>query len=228
MGTSPKILLVDDDKVLAGITQEYLEAKGHDIKMVNDANTALDTFKKQEFDICILDIKMPFKDGFTLAEELRAIQSDISIIFLTGQLDKEDKIKGLTLGADDYITKPFSMEELYLRINNIYSRIKGKISEKTVHQIGLYSFNGNNRKLKLGDIEFALSEMESQLLSLFMENSDHRITREQALNRIWEDENLLKTRSLNVYINKLRRRFKEDSSIEIINIYGSGYQLLIK
>jgi DNA-binding response OmpR family regulator len=228
MQTSPNILLVDDDQNLAGITQEYLMAKGLSVHLAHNADDALELFGRENYDICLLDVKMPMKDGFGLAEDLRKISQDISIIFLTGQKDKEDRIRGLLLGADDYITKPFSMEELFLRIKNVFRRIKplSELSEES-YKIGSFQYNPVSRQLLMGSKIQRLSEMEGQLLNLFYNQVSKRITRDQALNQIWQDDDRLKSRSLSVYINKLRRRLKEDPNVEIINVYGTGYQLVI-
>ena len=228
MQALPNILLVDDDRELADITKEYLVAKGMDVDLTYDATSALELFKKETYDICILDVKMPMKDGFTLAKELRELDSKVSIIFLTGQKDKADRITGLLLGADDYVTKPFSMQELFLRVNNIYRRLGFQKDDESIkYKLGLYTYDSVSRKLSIGDTVERLSEMEGQLLILFCNQPNKRITREQALNQIWQDEDHLKSRSLSVYINKLRHRLKGDDSIEILNVYGSGYQLVL-
>ena len=228
MKTKAHILLVDDDKMLASITKEYLEAKDLDVSLANDADTGLTLFKKNKYDILILDVSMPFKSGFELAEDIRSIEPNASIIFLTAKKEKEDKIQGLMLGADDYVTKPFSMQELFLRITNVYKRISNSKAEiPDEHSIGIYTYNPVSRKLVNTNTEARLSEMEGQLLMLFLSNSNRRITREEALNEIWNDEDQLKSRSLSVYINKLRHRLSDDPNIEIINVYGTGYQLVI-
>ena len=228
MTQQAKILLVDDDKTLASITKEYLEVKGIDVHLEHDAQSALKSYTTHKFDICVLDVSMPFKDGFELAEEIRKIRGDASIIFLTAKKEKEDKIKGLSLGADDYVTKPFSMQELYLRISNVFKRIRPLSDSGTEeYEIGRYVYNSVSRKLSIDDEEERLSEMEGQLLIMFLNQNNNRITREAALNEIWQDEDQLKSRSLSVYINKLRHRLKKDPGIEIINVYGTGYQLVI-
>ena len=227
MQPAPNILLVDDDKDLAEVTREYLIAKGLTVQLAHHADDALRLFKNVGFDICLLDVRMPMKDGFSLARDLRKVSSEVSIIFLTGQKDKEDRIRGLVLGADDYITKPFSMEELYLRITNIYRRINPFTEQPSTHSIGSFIFIPLSRQLILGQKKQRLSEMECQLLNLFLNQIDKRISRDQALIHIWDDHDRLKSRSLSVYINKLRHRLKDDPNVEIINVYGSGYQLVI-
>lgn len=224
---NPKILLVDDDKVLASITREYLTEKSLHVHLEFDADAGLKAYKQNKYDICILDVSMPFKDGFSLAQDIRSYDDNASIIFLTGKAGKEDKIHGLLIGADDYITKPFSMQELYLRITNVYRRLMGSsLSESTIFQIGKYKYNALTRKLSFEDTEERLSETEGKLLQMFLRHQQKKITREQALIEIWHDENQVKSRSLSVYINKLRHRLDKDPKIEIINLYGSGYQLV--
>lgn len=229
MGSSiPHILLVDDDLNLAAITGEYLEAKSFKVTIANEADSGLRLFRNEDFDLCLLDVKMPLKDGFSLAKDLREIKINIPIIFLTGQTEKEDRIRGLELGADDYITKPFSMQELYLRITNLLKRAGfGTDMAPQVFQIGTYTFNEANRTLVWNTEIEKLSEMEAQLILLFLHRPKNRITRDEALREIWHDEDHLKTRSLSVYINKLRKRLAGDPNVEIINVYGSGYQLVM-
>lgn len=225
----PHILLVDDDTDLAGVTKEYLEAKHCTVSVASNAHAGLVLFNQEKFDVCILDVRMPVKDGFALAEEIRQIEAQVPLIFLTGQTKQEDRIHGLTLGADDYITKPFSMQELFLRIS-VALRRSGFHDRQTSNSIALgkYTFNPASRTLILDHAEAKLSDMESQLLALFCAAQNGLVSRELALRKIWNDEHLMKTRSLNVYINKLRRRLQKDSRIEFLNVYGTGYQLVVR
>ena len=222
---SYRILLVDDDITLAAITAEYLEARGCKVDVVSNANAGLKQFREDQYDISLLDISMPIMDGYELAKEIRALEHGAPIIFLTGNTEKEDRIRGLTLGADDYITKPFSMEELFLRIRNVLKR-SGKSSEDSVFRIGGYTFDSHSRILTLGDDSTRLSEAEARLLKLFCTQPDGLVTRDLALRRVWQDEDHLNSRSLNVYINKLRKRLEKDTRLEILNVYGTGYQLV--
>ena len=229
MNHEPHILIVDDDRNLAAITKEYLEAKGFQISLVHNADDGLESLKKNNYDICILDVKMPMKDGFSLAEDIRNLKIEVPIIFLTGQKEKEDRIKGLLLGANDYVTKPFSMQELYLRLKNIL-RWSGQHEEAKLSSftIGSGTYDPARRTLVIGDSEERLSHMEGQLLMLLWNQPDRRITREQALRQIWQDDENAKNRSLSVYIKKLRSRLEAVENVEILNVYGSGYQLVVK
>ncbi len=229
MSKLPRILLVDDEPELAGITKEYLEAKGFVVTMQHNAVAGLETFRKGTFDVCVLDVKMPFKDGFSLAEDIRSLNKHIPFIFLTGQTDKEDRIKGLTLGADDYITKPFSMQELYLRLNVVLKRMgAGSGEQKTNFIIGRFTFDSVGRSLTFDDLIIRLSEMENQLLLLFCTQPEGLVSRDLALREIWQDDIQAKSRSLNVYISKLRNHFESDDRVEIINIHGTGYRLIVR
>jgi DNA-binding response OmpR family regulator len=228
MPQTQHILLVDDEPELTGITKEYLEAKGFDVTMCHNAEAGLEAFRKGKFHVCILDVKMPFKSGFSLAEDIRSLDAYVPIIFLTGQTDKEDRIKGLMLGADDYVTKPFSMQELFLRLKVVLRRMSGQQAASTGYTIGQYTFDPTGRSLAIGNRLARLSEMEAQLLLLFCSQPEGLVSRDLALSEIWQDESHVKSRSLNVYITKLRNRLKEDPHIEIINIHGTGYRLIVR
>jgi len=229
MSSIPHILFVDDEQQFSAMTKEYLETKGFEVTLIHNADDGLKAFKSSQYDCCIFDVKMPIKDGFSLAEDVRALDETVPIIFLTGQTQKENRIKGLTIGADDYITKPFSMEELFLRIKAILKRVK--IQDKKTQdrfQIGRYTFDAIARELKLDDKTIKLSAIEAKLLQLFCENQNKLVQRDFALNRIWQDENFLKGRSLNVYVSKLRSFLKDDPNIEILNVHGEGYRMVVK
>ncbi len=224
----PCILLVDDEPDLSGITKEYLEAKGFVVVMEHNAVAALKTFKITTFDICVLDVKMPFKDGFSLAEDIRELNENVPFIFLTGQSDKEDRIRGLTLGADDYVIKPFSMQELYLRIQVVLKRMGNqRRAQLTTFTLGHFVFDAIGRTLTIEESKTHLSEMESQLLQLFCTEKNGLVSRERALRDIWQDDIQSKTRSLNVYISKLRHKLSADARVDIINIHGTGYRMVI-
>jgi DNA-binding response OmpR family regulator len=228
MQQKQRILLVDDEPELTGITKEYLEAKGFEVSMCHNAIAGLDAFKTGTFDVCVLDVKMPFKDGFSLAEDIRSLDPNVPLIFLSGQSDKEDRIRGLTIGADDYVTKPFSMQELFLRIQIALKRSgQQKAARQEQYDLGPYSYDPVSRTLALGADVSRLSEMEGQLLELFCTQPEGRVSRDLALSKIWEDDTHVKSRSLNVYISKLRNRFKKNNSVEIINIHGTGYRMII-
>ncbi len=224
------LLLVDDDLALSPLTKEYLEAKGFSVTMRHSGEEGLTAFKSGTFDGCILDVKMPIKDGFSLAEDIRELSPNIPILFLTGAVQKEERIKGLALGADDYITKPFSMEELYLRVRNTLKRstAQQRQIDKATHEIGLYRFEVATRELYGGPEMIKLTAIEAKLLQLFCESDNGIIRRDNALQRIWGDEDMLKGRSLNVYVSKLRTFLAADPRIEILNVHGEGYQLVVR
>ncbi len=224
-----KILFVDDEMQFSAMLTEYLEEKDFSVVLKHSAADGLAAFKTVQFDCCIFDVKMPVKDGFSLAADVRAINENIPIIFLTGQSAKADRIKGLMIGADDYVTKPFSMEELYLRIRAILKRANNTVA-KSVEKyfIGNYEFNTGSRELTVGEENFKLSAIESKLLQLLIENKNSIAQRDFILNEIWQDENSLKGGSLNVYISKLRIYLKHDDKLEILNAHGEGYQLVVK
>lgn len=188
------LLLVDDDLALSPLTKEYLEAKEFQVTLRHSGDEGWEAFRSGAFDCCILDVKMPLKDGFSLAEDIRQLNPGMPILFLTGASQKEERIRGLSLGADDYITKPFSMEELYLRIRNILKRstVQQKQSEKAVHEIGIYRFDVATRELQGGPEMVKLTAIEARLLQLFCESDNGIIRRDIALQRFWGDEDMLK------------------------------------
>ncbi|MCB0704922.1 MAG: response regulator transcription factor [Saprospiraceae bacterium] len=230
MGKKAQILMVDDERQFSSMTREYLEARGLDVVLEHNGISGLETFKAMPFDLCILDVKMPIKDGFTLAEELRKLKEQIPIIFLTGELEKEQRIRGLKLGADDYVTKPFSMEELFLRVQNILRRVDFR-EEKTVNRelfrLGNFEFDPTSRELKLATKTFKLTAIESQLLRLLCLHENEVLERELALKRIWGDDDFIRGRSLNVYVSKLRQYLILDPRIEIMNVHGVGYKIVV-
>jgi len=223
-----KVLLAEDDENLGSLLREYLQAKSYDTQWVTDGDKAFKSFEKNKFDICILDIMMPVKDGFTLAKEIRMLNRDIPIIFLTAKSMKEDVFEGFSIGADDYITKPFSMEELLYRMQAILRRTKGDVSKKQeIFNIGKYRFDTNKHLLILEEKELKLTTKESELLRLLCNNANQVLERNFALRTIWIDDNYFNARSMDVYITKLRKYLKEDPSIEIMNIHGTGYKLIM-
>ncbi len=222
------ILLVDDDRILAEMTKEYLESKDFIVHLFTNAIDGFTAFQNQDFDVCVLDVRMPMKDGFSLAEDIRSVDEHVPLIFLTGQNEKEDRIRGLSIGADDYIVKPFSMQELFLRINAILKRVSHSRIVSPSTSIGRFLFDSGSRELSIDDVVQKLSEIETQLLQAFLVAPDGRVTRDFLLNSIWQDDAHLKTRSLNVYISKLRKYLAADEHIEILNIHGTGYALVIK
>ena len=222
-----KILLCEDDENLGMLLREYLQAKGFVAELCADGEAGFKAFLKTKFDICVLDVMMPKKDGFTLAQEIRAANTDVPIIFLTAKTLKEDILEGFKLGADDYITKPFSMEELVFRIEAILRRTKGKKSrESTVYRLGQFTFDTQKQLLQIGEKQTKLTTKENELLALLCSHSNEILQRDFALKIIWIDDNYFNARSMDVYITKLRKHLKDDPQIEIINIHGKGYKLI--
>ena len=225
-----KILLAEDDLNLGTILREFLELKGFAIEHAIDGAKALVKYDSSNFDLCILDVMMPKKDGFTLAKEIRAQDKDIPIIFLTAKSMQEDKLEGLRLGGDDYITKPFSSEELLLRIHNIVKRInlyKSNGKNVNLFQLGKYNFDYNKRILKFDKHEQKLTTREADLLKLLSENKNELVKRSEALKKIWNEDNYFTARSMDVYIVKLRRYLRQDKTIELTNVHGTGFKLIV-
>ena len=207
-----RILLCEDDENLGMLLREYLQAKGYSAELCPDGEAGYKAFLKNKYDLCVLDVMMPKKDGFTLAQEIRQANAEIPIIFLTAKTLKEDILEGFKIGADDYITKPFSMEELTFRIEAILRRVRGKRNkESNIYKIGRFTFD---------------TQKQSELLGLLCAHANEILQRDFALKTIWIDDNYFNARSMDVYITKLRKHLKEDDSIEIINIHGKGYKLI--
>ena len=222
------ILLCEDDENLGMLLREYLQAKGYNAELCPDGESGYKAFIKNKYDICVFDVMMPKKDGFTLAKEIRAINSDVPIMFLTAKNLKDDIFEGFKIGADDYITKPFSMEELTLRMEAILRRVNGKKNrEVTVYQIGKFTFDAKKQILSIGEKSTKLTTKESELLNLLCAHQNEILQRDFALKSIWIDDNYFNARSMDVYITKLRKHLKEDDSVEIINIHGKGYKLIV-
>jgi two-component system, OmpR family, response regulator len=229
MDTKIKILLAEDDENLGLLLKEYLIAKGYDTDLYPDGETAYHGFMRNQYNLCLLDVMMPRKDGFTLARDIRLVNTDIPIIFLTAKNLKEDVIEGFKLGADDYMTKPFSMEELIFRIEAILRRISSDnfSNDQQVYQIGLYTFDARKQILIHNDEEVKLTTKESELLRLLAGNANKVLERNYALKAIWIDDNYFNARSMDVYITKLRKHLKDDPTVEIINVHGKGYKLIV-
>lgn len=221
-----KIFIVEDDVNFGMVLQSYLEMNEYKVTLVNDGKNAISTFTSAEFDFCVLDVMLPNVDGYTIASEIRKINSHIPLIFLTAKTLKEDVMRGYEVGADDYITKPFDSELLLYKIRAILKRnTNGNNADKEVYQIGKFTFNSKNRSLFIYDDEIKLSPKESELLKLLLANKGTVLSREIALNKIWGDSNYFTTRSMDVYVTKLRKYLKADPTIEISNIHGSGFIL---
>lgn len=230
--TKPKILLVEDDPNLSLVLQDYLEMMNYDITLTRNGVEGLKSFQSGRFDLVILDIMMPVMDGFTLAEEIKKINETVPIVFLTAKSLKEDRIRGFRLGCDDYIMKPFSTEELSLRIQAILKRCMAQPSavkeEEPVYQIGKFVFDHKNMILRLDATEKVLTRKENALLKVLYENRNKLLTREVALKSVWGNDDYFIGRSMDVFIAKLRKYLQEDPSISITNVHGTGFKLEIR
>ena len=225
-----KILLAEDDHNLGTILKAYLEAKGYPTTLCEDGEQAYDAFIDENFNFCILDVMMPKKDGFSLAKDIRKVDKSVPILFLTAKNMQEDILEGLKIGADDYMTKPFSMDELLLRVNAIHRRTyfdKPGDSDKTFFRIGEYSFDYARQILKINDKEQKLTSKEAQLLKMLCDRTNYILERSEALKKIWLDDNYFNARSMDVYIAKLRKYLKDDPTVELLNVHGKGFKLLV-
>lgn len=228
-----KILLVEDDPNLGLLLQEYLQLKGKfEVVRCSDGDEGLIAFTKEAFDICILDVMMPKKDGFTLGKEIRKINEHIPLIFATAKTMIEDKTEAFTLGGDDYITKPFRIEELLLRINALLKRVSENNNDETSvqqrsFQIGDFLFDVAAQQITYKENTQRLSTKEAELLKLLCQKQNQVLTREEALLAIWHDDNYFNGRSMDVFLSKLRKYLKADPKVEIMNVHGRGYKLFI-
>lgn len=222
------ILLVEDDPNLSFVIKDNLNQHGYQVTLAQDGEEAIQTFTKNTFSVCILDIMLPKKDGFEVAEAIKKVCSDFPIIFLTAKSQLDDKIKAFNSGADDYLTKPFKMEELLLRLQAVIKRTKHILDEhENSYALGKYTFDYKNRRL-LGHDERALTKKEAELLKLLCMNKNNVLERNTTLNTIWGKDDYFNGRSMDVFITKLRKYLKEDPAIEIQNIHGIGFKLTIK
>ena len=223
-----KVLLAEDDPNLGELLKDYLEAKGFEVFLAVNGELAIIEFLKNPYSICVLDIMMPKKDGFTLAKEIRNHNADIPIIFLTAKALKEDTLKGFEIGADDYLTKPFVMEELIYRIKAILKRtnLVEKEPKSSILTIGDYTLETTQRILTRGTENNNLTTKEAALLQLFFENLNEAVSRSYALKLIWGDDSYFNARSMDVYITKLRKHLKDDPNLKIINVHGEGFKLI--
>ncbi|MBK78087.1 MAG: DNA-binding response regulator [Flavobacteriaceae bacterium] len=234
MRTNNRILIVEDDPNFGTILRDYLTLNDYKVILAKNGIEGFEKFKINEFDLCILDIMMPYKDGFTLAKEIREKNESIPIFFLTARGLKEDVLKGFKIGADDYLIKPFDSEVLLAKIKNILNRksISKPIEENSLQfefKFGDFNLNTKIRELKYkNNSPIKLSPKENKLLELLVLNLDDLLPRDIALNKIWRDDNYFTSRSMDVYIAKLRKYLSLDPNIEIINIHGEGFRLLVK
>jgi len=223
-----KILLCEDDTNLGMVLKNYLELNEYDVTLERDGRLGLAAFQREKFDICLLDVMMPNMDGFTLAEEIRDVDPDIPLFFLSAKTMKDDIIQGYKLGADDYITKPFDSEVLLLKIKAILKRNEeeNRISDNIEFDLGRYHFNPKLRELKHDELTQTLSPKENELLKMLAEHKNDLLPRERALKKIWGSDTYFNGRSMDVYIAKLRKYLKDDTNIEIVNIHGNGFRLV--
>ena len=224
----PHLLYVEDDESLSFVTKDNLELQGYQITYCGDGEEAINIVRKQSFDLCVLDVMLPGVDGFTIAEEIRKTNADVPIIFLTAKSLKEDKIHGLKIGADDYITKPFSIEELILKIEIFLKR--NKITSNTTPEvarmeIGKYAFDYKNLELQINGTTRSLTQKEADLLRFFIQNKNEVVKRAEILESLWGEDDYFMGRSLDVFISRLRKYLKEDESLKIENIHGVGFRL---
>ena len=226
-----KILLVEDDPSLGFVTTEALKDSGYDVKLAKDGHLAFEVFFKGDFELCILDVMLPKKDGFTLAKEIRQVNEQMPILFLTAKSMQADRLQGFELGADDYLTKPFEIEELVLRIEAILKRARRENAKQTGRDrfiIGSYEFSFKSQELRRDGHVKTLTKKESDLLRLLAVHMNRTLERELALKLIWGQDDYFLGRSLDVFITKLRKYFKDDPSISIENIHGKGFQLCVQ
>jgi DNA-binding response OmpR family regulator len=225
-----KLLYVEDEVFLGKIVKESLESRGYQVIMEADGNKVLTVFKQQQPDVCLLDVMLPNKDGFTLAEEIRTISPQIPIIFLTAKTQTEDLVKGFKTGGNDYIRKPFSMEELIVRIENVlrYKPETKQIDTPKEIRLGVYQFHPHQQVLKNHSEERKLSFRENELLKLLCNNKDKIIDRREILNALWGNDNFFNSRNLDVYITKLRGYLKQDPELQILTIKGIGYRFITR
>ena len=222
-------LLAEDDKNLGVILKKYLEAKDISVTLCVNGEEALKTFKeKGDFNFCIFDLMMPLMDGFTLAKEVKKINKRIPIIFLTAKTAQKDVLEGFTLGADDYITKPFSMDELLMRIHAVFNRASQDMPAPTTYKLGGLSFDAPRHLLIKGGESRKLTSKEADLLLLLCENMNETLERTEALRKVWYEDSYFNARSMDVYITKLRKYLKDEPNVELVNVHGVGFKLLVK
>jgi len=229
MEAKTKILLVEDDINFGAVMKDYLSMNGYSVTLAKDGLKGWSSFINGTFDICILDVMMPGKDGFSLAREIRQVNPSIPVIFLTAKAMKEDMITGYRAGGDDYVTKPFDSEVLLLKIKAILGRtsgIKNVTGDQQEYEIGAYHFNHRMRTLSIGEFVQKLSPREADLLQLLCVYKNDVLPREAALKKIWGEDNYFTARSMDVFITRIRKYLKEDPSVEIINVHGNGFRLM--
>jgi two-component system, OmpR family, response regulator len=230
MKSHRKILLAEDDANMSFMVRDNLTMAGYEVEAFEDGQAALSAFVKGKHDLCVLDVMLPRKDGFTLAQEIRRLSINVPIIFVTAKNLKEDRIQGFKLGADDYLTKPFSIEELLLRIESILKRVynkQTKADEQFLFTLGKLNCDFSNQQIRFDDHTIELTNKEAKLLRLFCANLNNVITRDTIQKAIWEDEGYFVGRSMDVFISRLRKLIKDDPAVSILNVHGVGYKLQV-
>ena len=228
MTKKTKILLAEDDENLGKLLNTFLEAKGYKTELVDTGKKAVEQAAQNKYDFIILDVMMPEMDGFEAATEIRSWNRDVPILFLTAKSLKEDKLKGFNIGADDYLTKPFSMEELLARLQAILKRTQTAKPEESRHEtLGDSVFDLTTRMLNIGGKDVQLTTKEAQLLNMLIKSQDDHLDRQVALRAVWGDDNYFNGRSMDVYITKLRKILKDDEKIQILNVHGKGFKLIV-
>jgi DNA-binding response OmpR family regulator len=224
-----KLLLVEDEENIGHIVTDFLTNKGYDVTWAKDGREGTDLALFNSFDLCILDVMLPFKNGFDLAREIKQAHPDMPIIFLTAKNMPENKIEGFDLGADDYISKPFLMDELAARINAVLRRTRQSlaVTSNKVYKIGKYEFNPVSQELSIGDSKRKLTAKESELLRLLCQNMNRVLERNFALRNIWREDSYFNARSMDVYITKLRKYLSEDPDVQLLNVHGKGFKLVV-
>jgi len=226
MSTRANLLYVEDDETLSYVTKDNLEQNGFNVSHAIDGKQGLELFKSGDFDLCVLDVMLPEMDGFELAEKIRSINSHIPILFLTAKSLKEDRIHGLKIGGDDYITKPFSIEELILKIEIFLKRKYIENPTPAISSLGKYTYHHENLELKAPDFEKTLTQKEGDLLMLLIDNKNKVLRRNVILEKLWGEDDYFLGRSMDVFISRLRKNLKQDDTIKIENIHGVGFKLV--
>jgi DNA-binding response OmpR family regulator len=220
------ILLAEDEQFLGKVVKESLEKQGYIVMLAPDGKKAWELYKEHTFSLCILDVMMPYKDGFTLASQIRNDNPEIPLMFLTAKSDIKDITAGYASGGNDYLKKPFSLDELFLRVKELLRRTSSEKEKKDEERIGNYLFHFQRQELKINDKIIKLSHKETQLLELLLKHKNQVLDRKSTLLLLWGDDNFFNTRTMDVYITKLRKKLEEDKNIEVINIRGFGYKLI--
>ena len=227
---APSILLVEDDSNLGSVLSEYLELKGYDVTHCTDGEAGEKMFESKKFDLCILDVMLPKKDGFSVAKHIRERNVDVPIIFLTAKSMKEDRLEGFSIGADDYVTKPFSIEELMMRVKAVLKRTQNgqaQTREQAKYHVGNYIFDSEQRLLTYANETRNLTHKESELLKTLCASTGMVVKRSDALKQIWGDDNYFNGRSMDVFVTRLRKYLKSDANVQIVNVHGMGFKLTV-